>query len=147
MSPEFLPIIGLVGCAYILYLAIGILRSHINTGDEVRDKVLKLKFRDGFIVQVFNPKAMLALVPITTVQLPAAGVTGIGIFFTACAIGILAMWAPGSYSYIGEISRHKMNIKKYLNVINKFTGVLLIFAAVAMFYGSVYLPIMRNVGH
>lgn len=143
VSESYLPFISIIGCSYILYLAFKILTAPKSSNTKSVNKV-QLRFQDGFIVQVFNPKAMLALVPITTVQLPAAGVTGAAILPVALAIGILAMWAPGSYSYFGDIARHNAHIERYLWLINKITGWLLVIAAIAMFYGNVYLPVLQH---
>ena len=133
-----LPIIALIGCVFILYLAYKILRSSASIEEEA-GSTKRVQFTDGFFIQLFNPKAMLALVPITTIQFPAANITGVEIALFSAVIGLLAMWAPGSYSFFGSIVGKALLARKYLQLLNTLTGLLLIIAAVAMFYSTVYL--------
>lgn len=131
-----LPYIAMLGCAYILYLAFKIFRSMVNLELD-QGSSADLTFRDGFFIQMLNPKAMLALVPITTIQFPAAEITGVKILVFSTIIGVLAMWAPGSYSYIGEFAGKRLYAKKYMKILNISMSLLLALAAILMFYENV----------
>lgn len=52
-------------------------------------------------MQLLNPKAPLAILPIATVQFPAAGVEGTAILFWSLVLGTMAGGAPGSYLLAG----------------------------------------------
>ena len=139
-----LPYLATAGCAYIVYLSFKIYRStselDLSDGsDDASSTKTTLGFINGLLIQLLNPKAMLALVPITTIMFPATGVLGVEIVWYAVAIGLLAMWAPGSYSYVGALINKRGPSRSFLKVFNYFMVLLLLGSAVILFYEHVFL--------
>jgi threonine/homoserine/homoserine lactone efflux protein len=67
--------VSLVGCLYIAYLAIKIASDSGELGAS-EAPARPLGVRSGFVIQLLNPKAMIATLPITSIQFPAAQIHG-----------------------------------------------------------------------
>ncbi len=145
-----LPYLATIGCAYIVYLAYKIYRStsELDISADRQDidaSKTTLGFSNGLLIQLLNPKAMLALVPITTIMFPAPGVIGSQILWYAAAIGLLAMWAPGSYSYIGALINKRGPSRNFLKAFNYFMVLLLLGSAAILFYENVLQVFLQKI--
>ncbi len=90
----------------ITYLAYKIARSSQQITDEISaDKVQpstrRTGFRSGLMLQLLNPKSFVAILPIVTVQFPAAHISGASILLWSLLLAGLAFGAPGSYLFMG----------------------------------------------
>ncbi|NDV27857.1 LysE family translocator [Desulfovibrio sp. JC010] len=132
-----MPVISALGCGFILYLAYKIMFSDVgNLLDEKKGS--PLKFRDGLLMQLLNPKSFLAVLPVTAVQFPAAGIEGIQITTWSIGLGMLGLGAPLAYAFAGtKVSRYIEN-PRYLKWFNYLMGGALIFAALDMACSHVY---------
>ena len=139
IKTSYLPFIAIPGCLYILYLAGKIAFSSVEKRDVERKNKGFVSFFDGLSMQLLNPKAMLVIIPVTGVQFPAENIVGVRIFFFSLVLAFFAMWAPGSYSLLGQILGQKINNPRFFKVFNLIMAVLLIGVAVDLFYGQVYL--------
>lgn len=128
-----LPYIAVIGSAYILYLAYKMLFARVGVHG-VEPPGTLLRFRDGYLLQVLNPKGMVVILPVTTIMFPAAHITGIGIFACAALISIGAVGAPGSYCAMGAIAGRRIRHTCYLGLFNKTMGMLLIVVALSIIY-------------
>ena len=140
VSLKYLPYIMVVGCGYILYQAYKIMVSAVDITDPDA-RASNLRFHDGLLIQLLNPKAMLAIIPITSVQFPAAGVTGIKIFFVSLVLAVMAMWAPGFYSFVGSVIGKKVTQSVFFRIFNFSLGGMMIVSAGTMLYEHVYLKL------
>lgn len=136
ISPEILPYISLIGAIYILYLAYKMLTLPVHIKDNKPHGIYQsnLTFTNGFLTQILNPKGILAVLPITTIMFPAAGITGITIYIVSTAIAIGGIFAPALYAFIGEIVGKKIKNKKIFQYFNQAIGVMLIIVSIIMVY-------------
>ncbi len=137
VNDTLLPVIAGAGVCFILYLAGRMLTSRVEVSGESGTGVV-LTFRDGLFMQLLNPKAMLVVLPVTTVQFPAAGIDGAGIAVWSAFLALLGFGAPMTYAAFGlYVSRHIGGAAslKFLNII---MGLMLIAVAADMGYHHVY---------
>lgn len=137
---DFLAVVGAVGCGYILYLAIKVARSTIDLG-AVRQAPRVLLFHDGLIMQLCNPKAVIATLPIATIQFPAAGIHGVGLILWSFGLAALAFGAPGSYALMGAVIGHRIENPRLLRGFNLAMTALLVRGSVSIGYEHVWLPL------
>lgn len=101
IDDEALIVVSALGCSYIVYLAIKIARSSTDLSSDLNTQLNNhdhtphlLRFRDGLVMQLLNPKAIIATLPLATLQFPAAGIEGLSLVVWAFGLAILAAGAP-----------------------------------------------------
>ncbi|WP_217877321.1 LysE family translocator [Pseudoalteromonas shioyasakiensis] len=140
INPQFLPYVSLIGCGYILYIAWKVAKAKVQVSDTSADA--SLSFFDGLFMQLLNPKALVATLPIATIQFPSADITGAAIVFWSLILAILAFGAPTSYSLAGLMLGKQVSRPGIFNVFNKLMAVLLIYVALMIAYEHVLTPLM-----
>ncbi len=138
-----LPYIGAAGCVFILYLAFKVLTSPVSPEAMTQTDVPAFSpgFRDGLFMQLLNPKTFLVVLPVATVQFPAAGIAGPGVVLWSAALALLGFGAPMAYAVAGAAIGKKTGGPRMLRLFNLLMGLLLVFAALDIAYGHVYLPL------
>ena len=140
IGDRMLPVVSALGSAFILYLAFKILTSNVK-GMLSDTKLATFHFTDGLLMQLLNPKSFLAVLPVTTIQFPAAGIEGSQIAMWSTGLGAMGFGAPLAYAVVGaKISRHVEN-PRLLKTFNRVMGAALIYVALSMAYHHVYLAI------
>lgn len=140
VKKEYLIYISCVGAAYILYLAYKVFKSSIDFNNQANTRTLT--FKEGLIMQLFNPKAPLAVLPLATISFPAKGITGVGIALMSLLLATMAGMAPCTYGFLGErFSQFIMN-KSVIKVFNRLMAVLLVYVALSILWDHVYLVII-----
>ena len=89
--------IGLVGGVYIAYLAFGLFKA----SGETKAAKVQLGFKTGFIMQITNPKSMIAVLPIVGVLFPKVGLAGWQVVAPSLILGVMAFGAPLVYLFAG----------------------------------------------
>ncbi|MEJ6496613.1 LysE family translocator [Pseudoalteromonas lipolytica] len=140
INPQFLPYVSLIGCAYILYIAWKVAKANVQVSDTSADA--SLSFFDGLFMQLLNPKALVATLPIATIQFPSADITGAAIVFWSFILAILAFGAPTSYSLAGLVLGKQVSRPGVFYVFNKLMAVLLVYVALMIAYEHVLTPLM-----
>ena len=140
INPQFLPYVSLIGCGYILYIAWKVAKAKVQVSDTSADA--SLSFFDGLFMQLLNPKALVATLPIATIQFPSADITGAAIVFWSLILAILAFGAPTSYSLAGLMLGKQVSRPGVFNMFNKFMAVLLVYVALMIAYEHVLTPLM-----
>ena len=140
INPHFLPYVSLIGCGYILYIAWKVAKAKVQVSDTSADA--SLSFFDGLFMQLLNPKALVATLPIATIQFPSADITGAAIVFWSFILAILAFGAPTSYSLAGLVLGKQVSRPGVFNVFNKLMAVLLVYVALMIAYEHVLTPLM-----
>ncbi|WP_428616170.1 LysE family translocator [Pseudoalteromonas sp.] len=140
INPQFLPYVSLIGCGYILYIAWKVAKAKVQVNDTSADA--SLSFFDGLFMQLLNPKALVATLPIATIQFPSADITGAAIVFWSLILAILAFGAPTSYSLAGLMLGKQVSRPGVFNVFNKLMAVLLVYVALMIAYEHVLTPLM-----
>ncbi|WP_419787018.1 LysE family translocator [Pseudodesulfovibrio sp.] len=140
MSDKVMPIISLLGTVFILYLACKIIFSNVD-GLLRDEKGTTFSFRDGLLMQLLNPKSFLAVLPVTAVQFPAAGIEGSQIAVWSVVLGALGFGAPVAYAFVGaRVAKHIENTR-YIRWFNYLMGTALVFVALDIAYNHVYLAL------
>ena len=137
IKKEYLFYISLIGGFYMLYLAYKVFTSKIEITTE--EKLKGLTFKDGLLMQFFNPKATLAALPIATINFPANNITGIKILFISLILSFLSFSAPMSYSLIGGVFNKVISNNNFINTFNKIMSILLILVAISILKDHVVL--------
>ncbi len=140
INPQFLPYVSLIGCGYILYIAWKVAKAKVQVSDTSADA--SLSFFDGLFMQLLNPKALVATLPIATIQFPSADITGAAIVFWSLILAILAFGAPTSYSLAGLMLGKQVSRPGVFNMFNKLMAVLLVYVALIIAYEHVLTPLI-----
>lgn len=138
-SEAMLPYIGTLGCGFILYLAYKVISSPVDI--ESRNSPSILTFKHGLFMQLLNPKSYMVVLPVATVQFPAAGIQGMNILVWSTLLGLLGFGAPMVYAAAGAIAGRRITRPAYFRLLNTAMGVLLVFVALDMAYEQVFLRI------
>lgn len=143
INPSLLPYISLIGCSYIVYIAWKVLHTNVNVSEKTAS-VSVLSFTNGLIMQLLNPKALVATMPISTIQFPAVGISGSSIVIWSIGLAILAFGAPSSYSLAGMAMGKRIENPIYFKTFNVLMFALLIFVATSIGYEHVYRALLES---
>ncbi|NAO95291.1 transporter [Halomonas sp. MG34] len=140
IDDEALIVVSAFGCAYIVYLASKIARSSVDISEP--DNAPRLvSYRDGLVMQLLNPKAIVATLPITTLQFPAADIHGLSLVFWAFGLSLLAAGAPGSYIVIGSAVGSRIKSPAIVKGFNWLMAALLVAVALSIGVEHVWVPL------
>jgi cysteine/O-acetylserine efflux protein len=137
IKPQYLIYISLIGGLYIIYLAYKVYQSKIDIDSATSER--NLSFKDGFLMQFFNPKAILAALPLATINYPANHITGFGIFWTSFIFMFIVIGSPTLYCLLGQFFSRIIKSGKVLSIFNKIMAVVLLYVAFTILYDHVYL--------
>ncbi|MGF1721172.1 LysE family translocator [Vibrio kyushuensis] len=137
INPQVLPFISLAGCSYILYIAWKVVRANVSLSGQSKEQK-SLSFKDGLFMQLLNPKALVATLPVATIQFPSAGISGGAILFWSLILAFLAFGAPTSYSLAGRVLGKRLENPTYFRVFNYLMAALLVYVSLAIGYEHVY---------
>ncbi|WP_127558316.1 LysE family translocator [Saccharospirillum alexandrii] len=139
VTPRYQVLVSLAGSVYIAYLAYKVARASvsINTTSLAPDQTLN--FSSGLFMQLLNPKSFVAIVPIVTVQFPAAGIEGWAILFWSVLLATLAFGAPTTYMLMGKRLGKRIHRSSYLRLLNLAMALLLLYVAIDIAYRPIYL--------
>ncbi|WP_039849970.1 LysE family translocator [Grimontia indica] len=139
VSTTSLPYISIIGCSYILYIAWKLAKAKVDINKSPCNKNA-MTFHDGLVLQLLNPKGIIATLPIVTIQFPAAGIHGMESLFWIGSLTILAFGAPASYSLIGSLLGKRIANPVYFRVFNISMSVLLVYVSLDIAHQQTYLP-------
>ncbi|WP_417579989.1 LysE family translocator [Nitrincola sp.] len=133
LGSEIIPIkyqslIAILGGMYITYLGVKILLSSFQQQTS-HAKYASVNFKTGLILQLCNPKALVAIVPIVTVQFPRSQIEGGQIALWSLVLSIMACGAPSVYLLAGaRLKKAAMN-PKVMAWVNRVMALLLFYVA------------------
>lgn len=133
-----LPYISIIGCGYMVKIAWQTFRAEVDFECPDNSEA-SLRFKDGLLMHLFNPKALIATLPISTIQFPAVGVVGGQILFWSLMLSILAFGAPAGYALVGAIVGGRVRKPVYFKAFNIAMSLLLVYVAVSIGYEYIYL--------
>ncbi|MBS62046.1 LysE family transporter [Salinisphaera sp.] len=128
-----LPWVAGAGSAYILYLAYHLFTADTD-GSKACESATELRFRQGYGLQLLNPKGWVLVLPVTTLMFPAAGLSGGGIFVCALLISLGAVGAPASYALLGRLAGARIRHGRTLAIANKVMALCLVAVAASIAY-------------
>ena len=140
IKDDTLIVVSALGCGYIVYLASKIARSSVDISEPATTSRL-VNYRDGLVMQLLNPKAIVATLPIATLQFPAAGIQGVSLVVWALGLAMLAAGAPGSYMVLGSLVGHRIKSPGIVKGFNWLMAGLLVAVALSIGYEHVWLPL------
>ncbi|MDC5849690.1 LysE family transporter [Vibrio europaeus] len=141
INPQVLPFISLAGCLYILHIAWKVAGANVEFSQDTSDSN-SLSFRDGLFMQLLNPKALVATLPVSTIQFPSVGITGSAIVLWSLVLAILAFGAPTSYSLAGLVLGKRISNPSYFKVFNLLMATLLVYVSLTIGYEHVVTPLL-----
>ncbi len=121
-------VISILGGGYIAYLAIKIMQSSFQQKTN-NDKNAVVNFRMGLVLQLCNPKAMVAIVPIVTVQFPRMQIEGAQIALWSLGLSMIAFGAPSTYLLVGSCLKKAATNPNVMAWLNRIMAMLLFFVA------------------
>jgi len=136
------PYLGVLGCGFILYLAWKVFTSRVNLDGPDRPSA-SLTYRDGLLMQLLNPKSFMVVLPVATVQFPAADITGVQIAVWSALLSLLGFGAPMAYAVAGMAVGRRVARPAVFRMFNLLMGLLLVFVAFDIAYHHVVLPLGR----
>jgi len=139
IKKEYLLYTSIIGSIYILYLAYKIIKSSVNLKDDKNNNNKTLTFKDGFVMEIMNPKAMLATLPLATIYFPINNIEGIKVFTVSIILSIMASSAPFGYALIGSFFSDMMKNEKIIKGFNIIMALLLMYVAFSIFKDHVFL--------
>lgn len=143
IDDEALVVVSALGCSYIVYLAYKIARASADLSKPANAPRL-VSYRDGLVMQLLNPKAIVATLPITTLQFPAAGIDGFSLVVWAFGLAMLAAGAPGSYLVMGSVVGQRIKNPAIVKRFNKLMAGLLVAVAFSIGFEHVWLPLTSS---
>lgn len=132
ITPSLLSYLAIFGGLFMGYMGYQLIRSKAHTASDLSANYLS--FKDGMLIQLLNPKSALVVLPVTTVQFPAAHIQGTSIIIWSVFLGLFAVGAPLSYALIGRQIGKLINQQLFLKRANQMMGIILIVIAISMFY-------------
>ncbi|MGU3309640.1 LysE family translocator [Pseudomonas sp. M5A4_2d] len=134
ISQAALPYISLVGGVYTLYLAYQVFTARTVVEDASREPGKTLTFWNGLVIQLLNPKGIMAVLPITSVMLPAAHISGASIAGVSALLACGAFGAPWVYALLGAVLGRRISGTSAFTVFNRCMGIALAACAYFMFH-------------
>ncbi|WP_405156656.1 LysE family transporter [Paenibacillus sp. FSL K6-0108] len=126
--PRIKPALNVVGCVYMIYLAIKIIRS--KPADTKDPKVNRFTFLFGFTLQFINPKVILYGLTAISVFVMPLGESHIHIIIFSLLLTIIGISANMTWGLCGML--FQSFLLKYERPFNIVMGVLLIYSALSI---------------
>ncbi len=115
-----------IGALYILWLAIGNLRSSYSFSDTGAGDHA---FSKGFVLQLFNPKVAVYGMTIYSTFLSAVADNPTYLTFFAAALALTAFAATSTWTVAGAAIKRKLKNDRFRKAVNAILSILLIYAA------------------
>ena len=144
IDDDALVVVSALGCSYIIYLAYKIARSSGDLNSPAGAPRL-VRYRDGLVMQLLNPKALVATLPITTLQFPAAGIHGFSLVIWSLGLALLAAGAPGSYVMMGSQVGQRIKNPTIVKRFNWVMAGLLVAVTLSIGVEHVWLPLTSSI--
>lgn len=127
--PTVEPILRLIGASYILWLAIGTIRTKYNFS---KRQTAPMNFRHGFFLQALNPKAIIFGLTIYTTFL--SSITEQPFFLTTSTLilAIVTFCSVSLWTYTGVRIQNYLHSTKVQQIVNLTLGVLLAYCALSI---------------
>ncbi|MGB0782025.1 MAG: LysE family translocator [Marinomonas sp.] len=125
---EYQSAIALIGGLYIAYLGVRIFQASFQQ-TSIHAQNTTVSFRTGLILQLCNPKSLVAIVPIVTVQFPRIPVEGAQIAVWSLVLSMMACGAPSVYLLAGSRLKKAAMNPVVMVWVNRVMALLLFYVA------------------
>ncbi|MGY0580292.1 MAG: LysE family translocator [Paraglaciecola chathamensis] len=128
-------IIAVLGGIYIGYLGVKIMiASYKPMLSHTKDAMLD--FKTGLVLQLCNPKSLVVIIPIVTVQFPRAHIDGAMLAFWSLLLAVMAGGAPCVYLLAGAQLKDAILNPIIMVWVNRVMAVLLWLVAYGFIMGA-----------
>jgi threonine/homoserine/homoserine lactone efflux protein len=125
---QYQSVVGILGGIYIAYLGVKIMKASFQQ-TKIKADVSTISFKTGLILQLCNPKSLVAIVPIVTVQFPRFHIEGVQIALWSLVLAIMACGSTSVYLFAGaRLKKAAMN-PTVMAWVNRIMALLLFFVA------------------
>lgn len=140
LKDENILVISIIGSFYMFYFGIKIFTSvpDFSVKEVNKNEQKMIGFVEGFLLQFFNPKALLAVLPVITIYFPLYHISGIKILGMACFFMVLVMGAPAMYATAAELLCESFFKRTRMVWINRVMGIILLYMSFSNFYQHVW---------
>ncbi|ETI57819.1 LysE family translocator [Marinomonas profundimaris] len=125
---QYQSVIGILGGIYIAYLGAKIMKASFQQ-TEVKADASTISFKTGLILQLCNPKSLVAIVPIVTVQFPRFHIEGVQIALWSLVLATMACGAPSVYLFAGARLKKAAVNPTVMAWVNRVMALLLFYVA------------------
>lgn len=139
VSPLFIKILTILGCLYLLFLSYKLF-FHNHETQETTDS--QIGFKGGFLMQLLNPKATIAALPIATIYYPLNQIRAGEIWLVSLLFLLLGVLSPLLYGLLGHYFTKWITSNSRLKTINRLMAGLLAVVSVMMFYEGVMVDFL-----
>ncbi|OBX38184.1 hypothetical protein A8U91_02570 [Halomonas elongata] len=116
MRGDGLMVISALGCLYIAYLALKVMRAEVNIDGATQGTRLRFSRWPGHAVD--ESQGLLATLPIATLQFPtpaSKACTAVRLL----GLAVLASGAPGSYALAGFLAGRRLGDPRVFKALNR----------------------------
>jgi threonine/homoserine/homoserine lactone efflux protein len=125
---QYQSVVGILGGIYIAYLGVKIMKASFQQ-TEIKASASTISFKTGLILQLCNPKSLVAIVPIVTVQFPRFHIEGVQIALWSLVLAIMACGSPSVYLFAGARLKKAAVNPTVMAWVNRIMALLLFFVA------------------
>lgn len=127
--PAIEPLLRMAGATYILWLAVATARASYNF---TRGNTLALGFKNGFLLQTFNPKVIVYGVTLYSTFLSSAAENHMVLTVFAALLALTAFCATSTWAVGGASIKRYLHEPKLRILVNAVLVILLVYAAVEL---------------
>jgi cysteine/O-acetylserine efflux protein len=125
--PSFEPVLRYIGAAYILYLAVGILKAGYTFSES---ETKPLGFTHGFILQILNPKLFVYSFTLFFVFLAPIAKSTLSLLSIVVTLAVISFCATSLWALFGTVINSRFRNPRLKTVVNIALSFSLIYTAV-----------------
>lgn len=142
MTPYLMPWISGIGSLYILWLGYHLIASR-HSSVELNKNNKILSFKDGFIMQLFNPKGFVAALPVGTIYFPGLNIINQNIISFSLLFGLICFGSVIFYTFLGHYFSKAITNPKVYKICNVTMGSILILLALSLDWEYIIVPLLQ----
>ena len=127
--PSFEPILRFVGAAYVLYLALGILKASYTFTEQDSKP---LGFMHGFILQILNPKLFVYAFTLFSAFLATITQNISILFLVVTFLALVAFCATSTWALFGTAIKTRLQQPRWKVVVNIILSLSLVYSAISL---------------
>lgn len=127
--PYFEPVMRYIGAAYILYLAVGILKAGYTFSES---ETKPLGFTHGFILQILNPKLFVYSFTLFLVFLTPIAKSMISLLFIVVILAAISFCATSLWALFGTAIKAHLRNPRLNMIVNIALSLSLVYVAISL---------------
>ena len=130
--PEVMQVFSYIGVVYILYLAYRVLHADYALSEQ---STKLLGYKDGLLLQLFNPKVLVLALTIYTTFLGSMDRSIPALFLSALFLTTMSFSAISLWASFGAAFSHLLTSQKTRRLVNGLLALLLVYSAITLVVG------------